>query len=145
MYPWGEEWDVRKCNSAERLAGRELRTYDEWKKWWDGWLKLDVVKRNQDTTTPVAGAYSPAGDSPFGCADMAGNVWEWAADWYGADYYGRSPSRNPPGSEFGKSRGAPRGGSWLFNQRIAASPPATAPVPTTSSNYVGFRVVAAPI
>ncbi len=48
-YPWGD-WDHDRCNTAES----ELMT-----------------------TTPV-GAYSPRGDSPFGCTDMAGNVWEWA-------------------------------------------------------------------
>jgi predicted kinase len=48
-YPWGDEWDPDRCNSAENGPG---------------------------TTTPV-GQYSPQGDSPYGCADMAGNVWEW--------------------------------------------------------------------
>ncbi len=48
-YPWGNEFDQNRCNSAES----ELRD-----------------------TTPV-GFYSPRGDSPYGCADMAGNVWEW--------------------------------------------------------------------
>jgi formylglycine-generating enzyme required for sulfatase activity len=48
-YPWGNEFDQSKCNSAES----ELRD-----------------------TSPV-GFYSPRGDSPYGCADMAGNVWEW--------------------------------------------------------------------
>jgi toxoflavin biosynthesis protein ToxD len=48
-WPWGNEFDVHKCNSKE--GGKE-------------------------GTTPV-GLYSPQGDSPYGCADMAGNVWEW--------------------------------------------------------------------
>ena len=105
-YPWGNEWDGRKCNSAERIAGRELSTYDEWNKWWQSWLKLDPVKRHQDTTTPV-GAYSPIGDSPCDCADMAGNVWEWCADWYKG-----YPGTTCQDSDFGETCRVLRGGSW---------------------------------
>lgn len=43
---------------------------------------------------------------------MAGNVWEWVADWYDADYYKNSPRLNPKGLENGTSR-VVRGGSWL--------------------------------
>ncbi len=49
VYPWGDTFDRRKCNTAE--SGIEH-------------------------TTPV-GLYSPKGDGPYGCADMTGNVWEW--------------------------------------------------------------------
>jgi formylglycine-generating enzyme required for sulfatase activity len=49
IWPWGNDWDAAKCNSAESGI------------------------RN---TTPVA-QFSPDGDSPFGLVDMAGNVWEW--------------------------------------------------------------------
>jgi formylglycine-generating enzyme required for sulfatase activity len=49
IYPWGDESpDKNLCN----------------------------LNRNVDDTTPI-GRYSPQGDSPYGCADMAGNVWEW--------------------------------------------------------------------
>jgi len=49
-YPWGD-WAQGRCNSKEAGIGG---------------------------TTPV-GKYSPQGDSPYGCQDCAGNVWEWTA------------------------------------------------------------------
>ena len=51
MYPWGNEFDKTKCNTSESGIG----------------------------TTTLVGQYSPKGDSPCGCADMAGNVWEWTS------------------------------------------------------------------
>lgn len=73
IWPWGNEWDKAKCNSAESGIGK---------------------------TTPV-GQYSPAGDSLCGAADMAGNVWEWCADWFDENYYQKSPDKNPTGLDSG--------------------------------------------
>jgi len=53
----------------------------------------------------------PAGASWCGAQDLAGNVWEWVADWYESDYYSVSPYSNPPGPASGTSK-VLRGGGW---------------------------------
>jgi formylglycine-generating enzyme required for sulfatase activity len=82
IYPWGDEFNKNYCNSSECGLGRTS--------------PVGIFLKNK---------------SPFGCMDMAGNVWEWCADWYDANYYSKSPVKNPQGPTNG-SRRVLRGGSW---------------------------------
>jgi formylglycine-generating enzyme required for sulfatase activity len=122
IYPWGNDWDPAKLNSAEGGAR---------------------------DTTPV-GQYSPMGDSPYGCADMAGNVWEWCADWFDEkEYQRRAASRttvkDPTGPEKGDLR-VLRGGSWGALRDGARAASRSGSYPNGAWDNPGFRVVgAAPV
>jgi len=65
--------------------------------------------------TSQVGSY-PAGANPqFGTLDMAGNVWEWVADWFAYDYYSTYPLDGWPDNPTGPTSGTEkvlRGGSW---------------------------------
>jgi len=82
LWPWGSKWDPDRCNSREDGFGR---------------------------TTPVE-QYSPIGDSPYGAADMAGNVWEWCSSLYEPYPYDPSDGRENPEAEGSRVL---RGGSWI--------------------------------
>ena len=86
MYPWGdEEPDASRANYAD--------------------LKVEAP-------TPVG--LFPNGATPEGICDMAGNVFEWVADWYGG--YRTEKQRNPKGPPTGEAR-VLRGGSWGVGAR----------------------------
>lgn len=89
-YPWGNDWD------PEKLC---------WSK------KVGPVKKSF-----VVGSF-PAGASWCGALDMAGNVQEWCGDWFGENYYERSPDRNPLGPDTGTER-VLRGLSWYHGYSV---------------------------
>lgn len=108
-YPWGEEWDSSRANSKESPLNKPA---------------------------PV-GSY-PSGVSPYGVHDMAGNVWEWVADWYAKDSYQRSPQRNPQGPEAGPWK-VLRGGSWGFLPSLLRTTSRLSITPDLRNTVVGFR------
>ena len=90
----------------------------------------------KNSTWPVGS--KPKGASPYGAMDMAGNVWEWVADWYDANYYQHSPRRNPTGPASGKAC-VLRGGSWGDDPEYFRSSFRLWLTPDIKNYYVGFR------
>jgi formylglycine-generating enzyme required for sulfatase activity len=95
-YPWGNEWEARRANVDGETDG-----YKE--------------------TAPV-GSFA-TGASPYGALDMAGNVWEWTADWY----------------DEGQEYRAVRGGSWNSLPQVARASNRDRYEPGHRHVFIGFR------
>lgn len=80
------------------------------------------------------------GKSAYGVYGMAGNVYEWVADWYDSAYYESSPRINPLGPAIGRYR-VMRGGSWSNPIDILRSTNRSWSLPLVSSSTAGFRCV----
>jgi formylglycine-generating enzyme required for sulfatase activity len=111
IYPWGNEIDPDKCNYG---------------------------KSGLNNTSPIG--IFPNGESPYGCLDMAGNVWEWCSDWYDGNYYKKKNSldKNPMGPKEGGSR-VLRGGSWIDFGRDVRSAARSWRGPDFRDDRTGFR------
>jgi formylglycine-generating enzyme required for sulfatase activity len=122
-FPWGSNWDKDKCNTSESGLGK----------------------------TSTVGIY-PTGASPYGCLDMAGNVWEWTSSLWGKDLMEpdfKYPYRPDDGRENLKAGDEVlrvlRGGSWDLDQGLARCAYRIRINPTYRNDSIGFRVVVSPV
>jgi formylglycine-generating enzyme required for sulfatase activity len=104
-YPWGNEWDPAKANTKESgFRG-----------------------------TVAVGSFAE-GVSPYGVFDMAGNVWEWTADWYQA-----YPGSTYQSEYFGEKFKVTRGGGWFQEEKLVTTFNRSATDPSAANDDLGFR------
>lgn len=122
VYPWGTAFDGTRVNFCD--------------------VNCDAPQANPDyndgfaETAPVGSL--PAGRSPAGADDMAGNVWEWVADWYSETYYAESAAANPQGPAAGSEK-VVRGGSYFDTGNFTSGFIRFPSPPENADATIGFR------
>lgn len=164
------------ANAYADWAGKRLPTEAEWEYAALGGNYKNIYPWGNDPITPDKANYwqgefpyndlgadqfngiAPVKSFPansFGLYDMAGNVWEWTADWYHADYYNfkanqfvsynpKGPAKSYDPMEPGIPKKSIRGGSFLCNDSYCAGYRASARMkssPDSGMLHLGFRLV----
>ncbi len=110
-YPWGNDYKTGFANKYGKADGYRY-------------------------TAPVKSFEK--GASAYGVVNMAGNVWEWCADFYAENYYAKSPGNNPKGPAKGEMH-AMRGGSWEDSEKSLRTSNRSAGEANYYNNNLGFR------
>ncbi len=108
-YPWGDEWDPERANTADGGAS-SLQPVDSY----------------------------PSGASVYGALNMAGNAAEWVADYFSFDYYLTAPNHNPEGPSQIMDH-VIRSGSYLSPPEYAATYFRDSSHSARPNQRVGFR------